>query len=267
MQSIEKSMKNVDWIIELRDARAPISSANPWLNDHVHAKNKILVLNKSDLTDPKVTQEWRLKLNSDKMSTLALNAVCQNSVQPVLRLLEDRYRMNNFAPDRKIQVMVVGMPNVGKSTFINSLRHISTGLGGKPAVIGPRAGVTRHLQTIRLLKSAPVYLCDTPGIFVPKIDDFERGLKLACIGLVNDQVLDLFLVNDFLLYSLNKNEEFNYTKVYKLDQPENDAKKLFIHICNLFDWRLSNGKLDGRRACEHFLKKFRKGELGKITFD
>lgn len=185
-RTMQEDMKLIDVIIELVDARLPYSSKNPDIDTLAAGKSRVLLLNKADMADAAVTEEWKRYYEEQEYFTLAVNATKKNELKAVNQLIQKACR-EKIERDRKrgilnrpIRAMIVGIPNVGKSTFINSFA------GRACTKTGNRPGVTRGKQWIRLNKQ--VELLDTPGILWPKFEDQSVGLRLAFIGSIKDEL-------------------------------------------------------------------------------
>ena len=177
---IQENLKLVDLVIEVIDARIPVSSRNPIIDDLVKSKQRIIILNKSDLSDGAANEAWAEELRKDGSIVLQMNCMSGQGVNPLFKTLNRLQEEKNKDQLRKkpLRMMIVGVPNVGKSSLINRMT------GKKSAKTGDRPGVTKGKQWIRLNKN--VELLDTPGILWPKFEDQTVGLHLACIGSIKD---------------------------------------------------------------------------------
>ncbi|MBP3729017.1 MAG: ribosome biogenesis GTPase YlqF [Lachnospiraceae bacterium] len=262
-RAMEENLKLVDVVIEIRDARVPLSSANPDLAVLGKGRKRILILNKADLADQKVTLAWTEALKSELIRPLALDARKRNTCAEILKELnqlaaEKREKdLKRGIRNRPARLMVVGIPNVGKSTLINSLA------GRASTKTGDKAGVTRGLQWIRL--NASLELLDTPGILWPKFDDESVGLHLALTGAIREEVLpreELALKGMELL-------EMRYPQLlhekYGLEGPPQPDS---LEQLALRQGLLQKGaQADISRAAARFLEDLRKGRLGQISLE
>ena len=183
-----EDIKLIDLVIELIDSRVPLSSRNPDIDEIAKGKSRLVLLNKSDLADPCKNEEWIDYFNKKDMIALLVDSKSRNGFSPINKSIEEackakieRNRQRGII-NRPVRAMVVGIPNVGKSTFINSMcKKASAKTGNKP-------GVTKGKQWINLNKN--VELLDTPGILWPRFDDEKTGMHLAFIGSINDEIID-----------------------------------------------------------------------------
>ena len=195
-REMEQYLKLVDFVIEIRDARIPISSKNPMLEQMIKNKPHLIVLSKIDKANPEMTKQWVHQLENNRVQVLALDLLHQNFKAQISHAgkilcqpLIEKQKRRGIRP-RPLRAMVCGIPNVGKSTFINTVAH------KKAAQTANRPGVTKSLQWIRF--NADIELLDTPGVLWPKFDDEEIGLKLALLGAVRDEVVS---IEDIALYA------------------------------------------------------------------
>lgn len=267
-RKLEEQLKWVDIILELADARLPLSSRNPLLNQLLGNKMRLLLLNKSDLADKVRTDQWITKLNKEG-PVLAISSMTSIGIKNIVPLLENlmtekRERLAaRGVRGRPIRVMVVGIPNIGKSTLINQLT------GGSQAKTGNKPGVTRGNQWIRIHEK--VELLDTPGMLWPKFDDPEVGRKLAVTGAVRDEVFDQEELAVWLLHWLKDNYPRELASYYKLSEDEmaNDleAGLSLALIGRKRGCLISGGRIDTFKAAQIFLREFRSGKITKVTMD
>lgn len=252
-------LKWVDVVIELGDARLPECSRNPLLQQLLGAKPKIILLNKADLADPQWTELW-LKEFRKKNPVLAVSATAGFGVGKIIPELErlmagkqDRLAAKGIRA-RSIRAMVVGIPNIGKSSLINQLT------GSAKAKTGNKPGVTRGNQWIRIHEK--VELLDTPGLLWPKFEDPEAGNKLAAAGAIRDEVLNLEELSEWLLGWL---KEYYPTT---LNRYASEIMTLTLEeIGRSRGCLIKGGQVDILKAAQIFLREFRSGALGKVTFD
>lgn len=256
---LSDQLRWVDVVIELGDARMPESSRNPLLQDLLGAKPKMILLNKADLADPQWTERWLKELRK-KNPVLAVSATAGLGVGKIVPELE---RMMSGKNDRlatkgvrtrSIRAMVVGIPNIGKSSLINQL------IGSSKAKTGNKPGVTRGNQWIRIHEK--VELLDTPGLLWPKFEDPEVGKKLAAAGAIRDEVLNLEELSEWLLGWL---KEFYPTT---LNRYTTDVSTVTLEeIGRSRGCLVKGGQVDLLKAAQIFLREFRSGALGKVTLD
>lgn len=261
---MQENIKLIDLIIELVDARIPMSSRNPDIDELGKGKSRIILLNKSDLADAGLNQEWESFFKEKGYFVQQLNAKTGAGIKNIQALVQESCK-EKIERDRKrgiinrpVRAMVVGIPNVGKSTFINSFA------GKACAKTGNKPGVTKGKQWIRLNKN--LELLDTPGILWPKFEDQKIGERLAIIGSINDEILHV----DELAVALIRNLKNSYLDLLEkryditIDEDAYDTlKKIAIaRKC------LQKGELpDVDRASSMLLEDFRSGKLGRITLE
>ena len=261
---MQENIKLIDLIIELVDARIPMSSRNPDNDELGKGKSRIILLNKSDLADARLNQEWESFFKEKGYFVQQLNAKTGAGIKNIQALVQESCK-EKIERDRKrgiinrpVRAMVVGIPNVGKSTFINSFA------GKACAKTGNKPGVTKGKQWIRLNKN--LELLDTPGILWPKFEDQKIGERLALIGSINDEILHV----DELAVALIRNLKNSYLDLLEkryditIDEDAYDTlKKIAIaRKC------LQKGELpDVDRASSMLLEDFRSGKLGRITLE
>lgn len=261
---MEEDIKLVDLVIEIVDARIPLSSRNPDIDKLAKNKARIVLLNKSDLADDTVTDEWITYFKDKGFYCLKLNSRLNVSNRAVNNLITaacsakiERDRARGIK-NRSIKAMIVGIPNVGKSTFINSFT------GRKSAKTGNKPGVTKGKQWIRLGKD--IELLDTPGILWPKFDDKEVGLRLAFIGSINDEILS---ITD-IAYELIKFLQLNYCQSladrYNIND-DDDSVHILEQIAEKRACIKKGGELDIDKAAALLLDDYRSGKLGRISLE
>ncbi|CAB4384575.1 unnamed protein product [Rhizophagus irregularis] len=227
LRVMSERLSNVDLIVEARDARIPLSSINHKFEQIAGRKDRIIVYNKADLADDSVQQPiidaFKQYRNQHVIFT---NANMDKNVKKIIDFAADKHKQD---PSRYpfISVMVVGMPNVGKSSLINSMRRIGV-RKGKAAKTGALPGVTRSVAvtSIKVLEDPPVYLVDTPGVMIPHLPDPESSLKVALTGGIRDHLSDEVVMADYLLWRLNNFGNFGYVENFKLSGPTDDINFL-----------------------------------------
>lgn len=204
-RAIRDRLKLSDLVIEVRDARIPLSSANGDLQPLLSGKRRVIALNKKDLANPNIMHKWLHYFESCEQDCLLINAHSKSSVQKLLELVALKLR-EVLSREPTLLVMVVGVPNVGKSALINSIHQIaSSRFPGKikRATVGPLPGVTQDIAGYKIAQRPSIYVLDSPGVLVPSIPDIETGLKLALAGSVKDSVVGEERIAQYLLAVLN----------------------------------------------------------------
>lgn len=267
---MQENIKLIDLIIELVDARIPMSSRNPDIDTLGQHKSRLILLNKSDLASEKQNEAWMKFFQSKGFHVVKVNSksgtglkAIQGVVQEACKEKIERDRKRGII-NRPIRAMVVGIPNVGKSTFINSFA------GKACAKTGNKPGVTKGKQWIKLNKN--LELLDTPGILWPKFEDQQVGLKLALIGSMNDQILDIEDMSLKLIEFLEKNYIGLLGEKYKFDSEsmekiEPPALATLMAIAKSRNCILKGQELDLQKASSLLIDDFRAGKLGRITLE
>nr|XP_048322093.1 short integuments 2, mitochondrial isoform X1 [Ziziphus jujuba var. spinosa] len=209
-RAIRDRLKLADLVIEVRDARIPLSSANQDLQSHLSSKRRLIALNKKDLANPNIMHKWIRYFDSCKQDCIPINAHSKSSVNKLLELVEVKLK-EVISREPTLLVMVVGVPNVGKSALINSIHQIASSRFPvyfivqkmKRATVGPLPGVTQDIAGYKIAHQPSIYVLDTPGVLVPSIADIEIGLKLALSGSVKDSVVGEERIAQYLLAVLN----------------------------------------------------------------
>ena len=264
IRAIREELKLVDLCIEVLDARVPLSSRNPDIDELAKDKYRLIVLNKSDLADEKKTAAWIEFFKSLGIETLVLCAkekktsdAVKKAAMNVCREKLERDKKRGIV-GRPIRAMVCGIPNVGKSTLINTIT------GKAPAKTGNKPGVTRNNQWVKT--SAGIDLLDTPGLLWPKFEDKSVGFKLAAIGSINDQVINLIQLAGEVTVLMN--ELYPGTLAAKYDVQEDASVQDIIKGAGLRSGLIvKGGEVDMQRASEQILNDLRSGKLGKVTLE
>ncbi|XP_011306169.1 mitochondrial GTPase 1-like isoform X1 [Fopius arisanus] len=282
LRQMQQKLKAVDIIIEVHDARVPLSGRYEQFRNTVSGlKPHIFVLNKKDLTDLSRARHFEERLKSEGINNVIWtnfkDQQCKgmHSILPTaLKLIENSQRYNRTG-EQDYAAMVIGVPNVGKSSLINRLRNKHLKKGNATAV-GGVAGITRSVLTkIKVSEKPPVYVLDTPGILAPYIRDVISGLKLALVGCLQDHLVGPQVIADYLLFWLNKNQRFDYVEKLGLQAPTDDILQLLTISAVKMGKSKKIKRFDGQLivrpdfnfAAEHFLRVFRTGELGGVCLD
>ena len=263
---IAANLSLVDAVVEILDARIPVSSRNPEMDRLTGGKPRLLLLNKSDMADERTTRQWLTRLRQQGCAAIAVDCRSGKGIKqfhPALReLLKDQiaqWRAKGLV-NRPIHVMVVGIPNVGKSSFINKMA------GSKRAKVEDRPGVTRTKQWVKL--GDGVEMLDTPGVLWPKFDDQQAARRLAFTGAINDDVLDIEELAMLLLEYLHDAYPQALTARYKLDLPAGTAGRILLEeLRRKRGMLVSGGEVNTERASITLLDEFRSGKLGRITLE
>lgn len=261
---MQENIKLIDLIIELVDARTPLASRNPDIDELGKNKFRLILLNKSDLADPKCNEGWMEYFKSKGFFVVEVNSQrgsgikqIEKTVQEVCKEKIERDRKRGIL-NRPVRAMVVGIPNVGKSTFINSFAgKACTKTGNKP-------GVTKGKQWIRMNKT--LELLDTPGILWPKFEDQQIGLYLALIGSINDEVLQMEELTISLIDIVKMHYPGLLAARYEIEEVE-DSVALLQEIAKVRKCFLKGEELDMRKAANLVMDDFRAGRLGRITLE
>ena len=263
---IEEHMKQVDAVCEILDARIPMASRNPDIDRLAGDKPRIVVLNRTDLADPKATARWRAVFQRQGMTVLETDSRSGKGVNgfsgAVRTALHDKIEAYAAKGQvgRAMRVMVLGIPNVGKSTFINKVAR------RKAAAAGDRPGVTRGKQWITL--NGGILLLDTPGILWPKFESPEVGYSLAWTGAINDNILDVELVACRLLERLRELYPGAIEARYKFTpDPEAPGYELLEAAARKRGFLISGGEVNTERMAHVLLDEFREGKLGRMTLE
>ena len=266
-RQIKESLPMVDAVVELRDARIPNASTNPELSALIGAKPRLVLLNKADLADPAATERWVAAYRAQGITALAVDCRSGRGLQrfrPAAETLLAQTRRRNAEKGmagKALRLMVVGVPNTGKSSFINRMA------GKSAAKVEDRAGVTRHNKWYVI--GGGMELLDTPGVLWPKFEDPAVGVKLAFTGGVKDQILDIETLAMRLLETLARYYPDRLAERYKL--PEGFASlppyELLTQVARKRGMLISGGEADTERAAVMLFDELRGGKLGAITFE
>ncbi len=276
-RQIIEDLKLIDVVVEIIDARIPISSMNPDIEEYVKKKSRLIVLNKYDLANEKQNKLWINKFKEQGLEAVLVNSNSGDGINSAIRKIEEIYEKsqaiyeNRGRVGKSIRVMVIGIPNVGKSSFINRISKKSS------ATVGNRPGVTRQKQWIRINNN--IELLDTPGVLWPRFQSNEVALNLAYTGTIKDEILETIEVGFSLLKLLIRNYRENLEERYKLDKEtiddilnsdieENEKALEILHLIGKKRGAIiSGGNIDEEKTAKIILDDFRNGKIGKITIE
>lgn len=270
-RQIQDKLKLIDLAIELMDARIPISSRNPMIDEILGNKPRLILLNKADLADSAVTAEWVQRLKRDGVDALPIDSISGTNVKEIIprckHLLKDRLeaQIRKGMKPRPIRALIVGIPNVGKSTLINRLA------GRKAAITGDRPGVTKGQQWIRI--AGELELLDTPGILWPKFEDQQVGVRLAAIGSIKDEVIHPEDVAFHVIRYMVPHYPQALCERYQLESLPGDLTEPepVIEVMEMIGRRRgclqSGGTVNLEKASALFLRDLRDGKLGRISLE
>ena len=261
---MQEDIKLIDLVIELVDARLPLSSKNPDIDTLAKNKSRLMLLNKSDLADESANKKWTEYFKQKGFYVLEINSKSGTGVRNVNNIIQEACH-EKIERDRKrgilnrpVRAMVVGIPNVGKSTFINSYaKKACTKTGNKP-------GVTKGKQWIKLSKT--LELLDTPGILWPKFEDRMVGLRLALAGSINDEILDITELSLEFIKIMKRDYKGVLEGRYNIEEKENPVDVL-EDIALSRNCLIKGGNVDLCKAAKILIDDFRSGKLGKITLE
>ena len=263
---IQENLKLVDLVIELLDARIPSSSQNPMLREIIRGKPRLIALGKADLAAKNFTDAWLKKFRAEGFQAVAIDAVKGTGIKNLINLAKSlaeskTHKLAKYgAKPRAARVMIVGIPNVGKSSLINRLA------GMNHTKIENRPGVTRAKQWIKIADGLD--LLDTPGILYPKFDDADVALKLSWTYAISDEIPELELTTCKLLETLAEKFPAGLIERYKLPAPlPTDGHELLNQIGLKRGCIRKGGVLDTEKAVRLILSEFRAGKLGRVTLD
>lgn len=263
---IEENLKYIDAVVEITDARVPLSGRNPCFDDIITSKPRVIIMNKTDLADPDISKEW-----SEYFKHIGLNVIpvsCESGLgikeltSQIRNSLSERLQKDALrGVNRPIRIMMIGIPNVGKSTLINRISKKAA------AKTGDRPGVTRSKQWVRLQNG--LEMLDTPGILPPKFDNQEIAKKLAYTGAIRDEIIDCELLCCELLEFLRDNYPQKLIERYKIDPNISDKQgyDLLLSIGKRRGCVISGGEIDTQRASAIILDEFRSSKIGRITLE
>ncbi|MBS4217769.1 ribosome biogenesis GTPase YlqF [Bacillus sp. FJAT-49711] len=264
-REITEKLKLVDIIFELVDARIPESSSNPMLKEIIQQKPRLILLNKADMADRAITNKWIDYYAEQGLTALSINSQAGTGLKEIVKSAEkllhekiERQKAKGLKP-RAIRAMIIGIPNVGKSTLINRLAKRNI------AKTGNTPGVTRAQQWIKVGKE--LELLDTPGILWPKFEDQETGYKLALTGAIKDTLLNMQDIAVFALTFLQTYYEERLLERYQLNEIPEEISVLFDKIGQLRGCLASGGEVDYDKTAEIVIRDLRMQKFGNLTLD
>lgn len=274
-KQIMEDLKLIDIVIEILDARIPVSSRNPDMQKIIQNKKRIVILNKSDLAEEKETTKWVEYYKKNNIKAIIADANLGKGIKETLKQIEKIMEEDiqkaavKGRIKKNIRVMILGIPNVGKSSFINRLCNKKT------TVVGNRPGVTKQKQWVRI--SNNIELLDTPGVLWPKFEDEKVALNLSFTGSIKDEILETVEVSFSLLTYLYNNYKSNLMERYKItendieDIKSEDENEEVYNLMKLIGKRrgavISGGEVDDEKTANILLNDFRSGKLGRITLE
>ncbi|KAM6067360.1 mitochondrial ribosome-associated GTPase 1 isoform 2-T3 [Chlamydotis macqueenii] len=282
LRQMRASLRRADCLLEVHDARIPLSGRNPRLRELLGIRPHVLVLNKMDLADPR-RQPAVLEQLKEQGCSHVIFTDCQRDgnikkIVPLVAKLVGNSPRYHRAESAEYSILVIGIPNVGKSSLINSLRRLHL-KKGKATAVGGEPGITKAVLTrIQVCEQPLMYLVDTPGVLPPRLGDVETGMKLALCGAIRDHLVGEDIMADYLLYTLNKRQQFGYVRRYGLAEACDDVEAVLRRVA-LARGRTQKVKvltgtgnvnvtmLDYPAAAYEFLRDFRAGHLGRVTLD
>jgi ribosome biogenesis GTPase A len=264
-RQVTEKLKFIDIVFELVDARIPLASRNPMIDEIIINKPRLVLLNKADMADPRITKEWINYYKSQGIHALAIDSQTGTGLKQIITASRDilKEKFDKMAAKgikpRAIRALIVGIPNVGKSTLINRLAKKNI------AQTGDRPGVTKAQQWIKVGKD--LELLDTPGILWPKFEDQLVGQKLAATGAIKDTILNLQDIAVFVLTFLKEKYPERLKERYNLEEIPEEIVPLFDEIGKRRGCMVSGGYIDYDKTSELILRELRSQKLGPITFE
>lgn len=264
-REVTEKLKLIDVVFELVDARIPHSSSNPMIDEIAGSKPRLLLFNKADQADPEATQQWRQYFRDQGIEGLSLDSQKGDGIadlapaaQHLMREKQEKMKAKGVRP-RAIRAVILGIPNVGKSTLINRLA------GKKVAKIGDRPGITKQQTWIKIKDQ--LELLDTPGILWPKFEDQVTGYRLAATGAIKDDLLDFGDVALFALRVLKERYPDKLRERYALETIPDDDVALFDTIGQKRGCLMKGGEIDYEKAAGVILRDLRTGKIGRVSLE
>lgn len=261
---LAENLKMIDVVVEVIDARAPLASRNPDFDDLFSGKARVVLLNKSDLADGNATKRWIAQFNRRGIEASGVSATGGSAKKIVTALIEKAAKprvdaMKAKGVNKVVRCMIVGIPNVGKSTLINRMA------GETRAEVGDRPGVTRGKQWVRI--SPYLELMDTPGMLWPKLEDQELAKHLAFLGSIKDEIMDSEELAIDLIALLQSAIPASLTERFGKLAADTPKEDLLAAVCRSRGFLLRGGELDTERASRVVLDEFRAGKIARITLE
>ncbi len=265
-REVQEKLKLVDLVVELIDARIPLSSANPMLDEIIGNKPRLIILTKADLADPRVSKEWEKYYRNKGAEILVMDVVSgfskdkfKSAVMSCVSEILEKERKKGLK-SRSIRAMIVGIPNVGKSTLINKLAK------RKATIVGNKPGVTKQQQWIKV--GDDFELLDTPGILWPKFSNEKVANHIAVIGSIKDQILPKDDVVKYALNFMNEHYSGRLEKRYQISKIDlEDIDGFYEHVGRVRGCLIANNEVDYEKVSDLILHDIRNMYLGRITFD
>lgn len=264
-KQIIEDLKLIDIVIEILDARIPLASVNPDIEECIKGKDKIVILNKADLADESVTKKWIEEYKKQGIIAIEVEANTGKGINKVIEEIKKQYTVikEKYIKKGRIgksaRIMILGIPNVGKSTFINTLAKRNT------AKVGNKPGVTKQKQWIKITQD--IELMDTPGMLWPRLDDKGLALDLAFVGTISSNAID----NEELAYNLLEYLVINYPdkikERYKVELEGKETIDIMEEIARKRGAILSGGEINMQKVSDIILNEFQNGKLGRITIE
>uniref|UniRef100_A0A8V0ZIK8 Mitochondrial GTPase 1 n=1 Tax=Gallus gallus TaxID=9031 RepID=A0A8V0ZIK8_CHICK len=282
LRQMRASLRRADCLVEVHDPHIPLSGRNPVLQEVLGIRPHLLVLNKMDLADPRQQSRVLEQLRQQGCLHVVFTDCQRDSnvkkIVPLVAKLVNSSPRYHRAESTEYSIMVIGVPNVGKSSLINSLRRLHL-KKGKATAVGGEPGVTKAVLTrIQVCETPLVYLVDTPGVLPPKLADVETGMKLALCGAIRDHLVGEDIMADYLLYVLNQQQQFGYMELYGLPEASDNIRHVLKYVAVALGktqkvkvltgtGNVNMTMLDYSAAAYEFLRAFRAGRLGRLTLD
>ncbi|WP_053354513.1 ribosome biogenesis GTPase YlqF [Fictibacillus sp. FJAT-27399] len=265
-REITEKLKLIDVVFELVDARVPLASRNPMIDEITAGKPRLLLLNKADMADPEVTKLWSDYFEQKGLPVLVINSKTGQGINRIeakakelVKEKFDKMRAKGIVKPRAVRALILGIPNVGKSTLINRMA------GKNIAVTGDKPGVTKKQQWIKV--GSALELLDTPGILWPKFEDPSIGLKLAVTGAIKETLLDFSEIVLFALKYFKDHYPARLQERYNLESIPEDPIVLFDEIGKKRGCLMSGGYIDYEKTAEIVLRDIRSEKLGRLSYE
>lgn len=264
-KQIIEDLKLIDIVIEILDARVPLASQNPDIEEIIKDKKKIILLNKADLADNNITKSWIDFYKNKGIKAIAVESNTSKGIKDVIEAIKLEYvnikekYMQKGRIGKAIRVMVVGIPNVGKSTFINSIAKRNT------AKVGNKPGVTKQKQWIKVTNE--IELMDTPGMLWPKLENKDFAMHLAFVGTIGDNAIDKEEIAYYLLEYLIKNYPERIKERFNIELEEKETMDVLEEIARKRGAIISGGNINMQKVSDIILNEFQNGKLGRITIE